>query len=143
MVVLIQDSQGISTATVDNIKTVVRRLLPGLSSEVIDYNFALATYATSRQMSCFGNAADTVSYMDREYQHGQRGTQNLLKDALGEMILKQFNKRRNDRKGKDTAKVSFNCDYFPFLSKLCDQIRPQLYDCKYRNKLRFSQLLMS
>ena len=110
MIVLIQDSQGIST--VDNIKTVVRRLLTLLGSETQDYNFALATYGTTRRMSCVGSAADTISYMDREYQHGQRGTQNLLKDALGKMILKQFDKRRNDRKGKDTAKVSFTCGNF-------------------------------
>lgn len=70
VIVLIQDSQGINTKTVDSIKTVVRRLLTLLGNETQDYNFALATYASSRRMSCFGSAADTKRYMDREYQHG-------------------------------------------------------------------------
>ena len=107
MVVLIQDSQGISTATVGNIKTVVRRLLTLLDSESTDFTFALATYAKSRRMSCFGSATNTISYMDREYNHGRRGTKNLLKRALSRMILKQFQNRRDDRKGDDTAKVIF------------------------------------
>ena len=107
VIVLIQDSGGISIATVGNIKTVVRRLLTTLGNETQDYNFALAIYASSRDISCFGNAADTISYMDREYQHGQHGTQNLLKRALEKMILKQFSKRRDDRQGNDTVKVSF------------------------------------
>ena len=107
MVVLIQDSQGISTATVGNIKTVVRRLLTLLDSESTDFTFALGTYAKSRRMSCFGSATNTISYMDREYNHGGRGTKNLLKRALSRMILKQFQNRRDDRKGDDTAKVIF------------------------------------
>ena len=81
VVVLIQDSQGISTATVGNIKIVVRRLLTLLGSESTDFNFALATYAKSRRMSCFGSATETISYMDSEYDHGERGTKNLLKRA--------------------------------------------------------------
>ena len=113
VVVLIQDSQGISTATVANIKTVVRRLLTLLSGESTDFSFALATYGKSRRMSCFGSATDTISYMDREYTHGQRGTKNLLKRALSRMILKQFQNRRDDRKGDDTAKVIFTCISFP------------------------------
>ena len=115
VIVLIQDSQGISTATVGNIKTVVRRLLTLLGGETQDYNFALATYAKSRQMSCFGSAADTTSYMDREYMHGRQGTKNLLKRTLSRMISKQFEKRRKDRKGEDTAKVSFLTAIFRFL----------------------------
>ncbi|XP_078352609.1 uncharacterized protein LOC144637420 [Oculina patagonica] len=105
VIILIQDSQGISTTTVGNVKTVVRRLLDLLGGESQDYNFALATYAKSRQISCFGSATDTISYMDREYQHGRRGTKNLLKRALKRMILDQFNQRPEDRKGDDTAKI--------------------------------------
>ncbi len=85
----------------------LRRLLDLLGGESQDYNFALATYAKSRQISCFGSATDAISFMDREYQHGRRGTKNLLKRALKRMILDQFNKRREDRKGDDTAKVTF------------------------------------
>ena len=113
VVVLIQDSQGISTTTVGNIKTVVRRLLTLLSSEATDFTFALATYAKSRRMSCFGSATNTISYMDREYNHGNRGTKNLLKRTLSRMILKQFQNRRDDRKGDDTAKVNFPSISFP------------------------------
>ena len=113
VIVLIQDSQGISTATVENIKTVVRRLLTLLGAESTDFKFALATYAKSRRMSCFGSATETISYMDREYNHGQRGTRNLLKRALSRMVLKQFQNRRDDRKGDDTAKVIFVCILFP------------------------------
>ncbi|XP_078352608.1 uncharacterized protein LOC144637418 isoform X2 [Oculina patagonica] len=105
VIILIQDSQGISTTTVGNVKTVLRRLLDLLGGESQDYNFALATYAKSRQISCFGSATDAISFMDREYQHGRRGTKNLLKRALKRMILDQFNKRREDRKGDDTAKI--------------------------------------
>ena len=105
---MIQDSQYIPTKTVKSIKTIVRKLFTLLSSDDTDYNFALATYATSRRMSCFGSAAEAISYMDREYHppgHGpeQRGRRNLLDRALSRMILKQFEKRRDG----DTAKVSF------------------------------------
>ena len=106
MVVLIQDSQYIPTKTVKSIKTIVRKLFTLLSSD--DTDFALATYATSRRMSCFGSAAEAISYMDREYhpprhRPEQRGRRNLLDRALSRMILKQFEKRRDG----DTAKVSF------------------------------------
>ena len=116
MIVLIQDSQGISSATVENIKTVLKRLVTKLSSESTDFNFALAKYATSRRMSCFGSTAETISYMNTEYQHGGSGL-NLLKLALSKMVLKQFDKRRGDRK-TDTAKVRFIFGYFSFWSKL-------------------------
>ena len=104
MVVLIQDSQGISKATFRKIKKVVRRLLTLLGSDDdTDYNFALATYAKSRRMSCFGNAEETISYMNKKFRHGRRGRKNLFKRALIRMILKQFQARRDE----DTAKVSF------------------------------------
>ena len=103
VIVLIQDSQGISSATATNIKTLVKRMLTELSSESTDFNFALAKYATSRQMSCFGSSQETISYMDNEYQHGGSG-RNRLKLTLSKMVLKQFEKRRDDRK-TDTAKV--------------------------------------
>ena len=119
MIVLIQDSLGISSETVGNIKTVVRAMVRRLSSESTDFNFALAKYATSRRMSCFGSADETISYLENEYQHGGSG-RNRLKLALSEMVLKQFDKRRGDRK-TDTAKVRFTFRYFPFWSKLCDQ----------------------
>ena len=97
----------------------VKRMLRRLSSESTDFNFAVAKYATSRRMSCFGSADETISYLENEYQHGGSG-RNRLKLALSEMVLKQFDKRRGDRK-TDTAKVRFTFRYFPFWSKLCDQ----------------------
>ena len=105
MIVLIQDSQGISSATVKNIKTLVKRMLTQLRSESTDLNFALAKYASSWRMSCFGSADETISYIDNEYQHGGSGL-NQLNLALSKMVLKQFDKRRGDRK-MDTAKVRF------------------------------------
>ncbi|XP_078360196.1 uncharacterized protein LOC144644554 [Oculina patagonica] len=105
VIILIQDSELISTTTVNNIKTVVRRLLTNLESQAQDYSFALSIYARSRRMSCFGNATETTSYMDREYIHGRRDNKNLLKRALEEMIKRQFNGRRDDRQGADTVKI--------------------------------------
>ena len=119
MIVLIQDGQGISSATVENLKTVMKRMLRRLSSESTDFNFALAKYGSSRRMSCFGSADETITYIENEYQHGGSG-RNLFKLALSKMVLKQFDKRRGDRKS-DTAKVRFTFVYFPFSSKLCDQ----------------------
>ena len=103
MIVLIQDSQGISSATVKNIKTLVKRTLTQLSSESTDFNFALAKYSSSRRMSCFRSAQETISYMNNEFRQGGSG-RNRLRRALSKMILKQFEKRRGDRK-TDTAKV--------------------------------------
>jgi len=102
---VIQDSQGTSSATAENIKTVVRAMLKRLSHESTDFNFALATYATSRRMSCFGSAQETINYMNNKYQHGGSG-RNRLKLALSKMVLEHFDKRRGDRK-TDTAKVRF------------------------------------
>ena len=116
MIVLIQDSEGISNTTVGYIQTVVQRLLTGLGSQTQDYNFALAIYARSRRISCYGNATYAINYMDREYIHGRRDTQNLFKRALEEMILRQFNRRRDDRQGEDTVKVSLFCGH---LSRFC------------------------
>ena len=112
MIVLIQDSQGVTSATVGNIKTVVKRMLSQLSSESTDFNFAVAKYASSRRISCFGTNAETISYLDNEYQHEGSG-RNRLKHALSKMVLKQFDKRPGDRK-TDTAKVRFT-------SKLYDE----------------------
>ena len=103
MIVLIQDSQGTSSVTVENIKTVVRAMLRSLNSESTDFNFAVAKYATSRRMSCFRNADETISYINNEYQYGGSGL-NRLNLALSKMVSKQFEKRRGDRK-RDTAKV--------------------------------------
>ena len=119
MIVLIQDSQGTSLTTVENIKTVLKRMLNELSSESTDFNFALAKYATSRRISCFGSTEETISYIDNEYQHGGSG-RNRLKLALSKMVLKQFDKRRGDRK-TDTAKVRFTFGILPSWSKLCDE----------------------
>ena len=105
MIFLIQDSQGTSSETVGNIKTVVRAMLRRLSSESTDFNFAVAKYATSRRISCFGGADKTISYINNEYQYGGSGL-NQLNHALSKMVLKQFEKRRGDRK-TDTAKVRF------------------------------------
>ena len=87
-------------------------MLGQLGSESTDFNFAVAKYASSRRISCFGSADETISYLDNEYQHGGSG-RNRLKLTLSEMVLKQFDKRRGDRK-TDTAKVRFT-------SKLCDE----------------------
>ena len=105
MIVLIQDSQGTSSVTVENIKTVVRAMVRRLSSESTDFNFAVATYATSRRISCFGDADQTISLINNEYQYGGSGL-NRLNLALSKMVSKQLEKRRGDRK-TDTAKVRF------------------------------------
>ena len=110
VIFLLQDSQGISSKTIGNIKTVLKKTMTKLSDVQSDLNFAVAKYATSRQMSCFGSADETVSYMDSEYQHGGSGL-NLLNFALSKMVSKQFEKRPDDRK-EDVAKVSFNFGYF-------------------------------
>ena len=115
VIFLLQDSQGISSETVENFKTVLKKIKTKLSGVRSDFNFAVAKYATSRQMSCFGSADETVSYMDNEYQHGGSGL-NLLKLALSKMVLKQFEKRPDDRK-EDTRKVSFSFGYFLFWSE--------------------------
>ena len=115
MIFLLQDSQGISSKTVGNIKTVLKKMMPKLSGLDSDFNFAVAKYATSRQMSCFGSAGETVSYMDNEYQYGGSGL-NLLNLALSKMVLKQFEKRPDDRK-EDTAKVRFGFGYCLFWSE--------------------------
>ena len=103
MIFLIQDSQGTSSVTVGNIKTVVGAMLRRLNGESTDFKFALAKYADSRRMSCFGSADKTISYFDNEYQYGGSGL-NRLNLALSKMIMKQFENRRGDRKA-DTAKV--------------------------------------
>ena len=119
VIFLLQDSQGISTKTVGNIKTLLKKMMPKLNRLRSDFNFAVAKYATSRQMSCFGSADETVSYMDNEYQHGGSGL-NLLSLALSKMVLKQFEKRPDDRT-EDTTKVSLSFGYFLLGQKLCDQ----------------------
>ena len=90
-------------------------MLRRLSSESTDFNFALAKYATSRRISCFGSADETISYMNKKHQHRGSGL-NLLKPALRDMVLKQFDKRPGSRK-TDTAKVRFTFVYFRFWSK--------------------------
>ncbi len=105
MIFLFQDSEGISSKTVGNIKTVSKNLMTKLSDVQSDFKFAVAKCATSRRMSCFGSVDEIASYMDNEYQHEGRGL-NLLNLALSEMVLKQFEKRPNDRK-EDAAKVRF------------------------------------
>ena len=85
-------------------------MMTKLSDVRSDLKFAVAKCATTRQMSCFGSADETVSYMDSEYQHGGSGL-NLLNLALSKMVSKQFEKRPDDRK-EDAAKVSFTFGYF-------------------------------
>ena len=82
-----------------------------------DFNFAVAKYATSRRMSCFGSADETINYLENEYQHEGSGL-NLLNLALSKMVLKQFEIRPDERKTRDSTQVSFNFGYFPFLFKL-------------------------
>ena len=93
----------------------VKRLVTKLSSESIDFNFALAKYATSRRMSCFGSATETISYIDNKYQHGGSGL-NLLNLALNRMVSEQFDKRPDDRKTR-TAQVNFSFGYFLYWSE--------------------------
>ena len=114
MIFLFQDSQGISSNTVGNIKTVLKKMMTKLGDVRSDFNFAVAKYATSRRMSCFGSADETISYMDNEYQHGGSGL-NLLNLALSKMVSRQFEKRPDDRK-EDVAKVSFIFGYCRFCS---------------------------
>ena len=117
VIFMIQDSQGISSTTAGNIKTVVQRIMTKLNAELIDTDlkFAVAKYATSRQMSCFGSADETISYLDNKYQHEGSGF-NQLNLALSKMVMKQFDKRPDDRK-EDTTRVSFTFGYFPFWSE--------------------------
>ena len=110
VIFLFQDSQGISSKTIENIKAVLKKMMTKLSDVRSDLKFAVAKYATTRQMSCFGSADETVSYMDSEYQHGGSGL-NLLNFALSKMVSKQFEKRPDDRK-ENAAKVSFTFGYF-------------------------------
>ena len=119
---MIQDSQGISSTTAGNVKTVVQRIMTKLSAELIDTDlkFAVAKYATSRQMSCFGSADETISYMDNKYQHEGSGF-NQLNLALSKMVMKQFDKRPDDRK-EDTTRVSFTFGFFRFGQSLCDDV---------------------
>ena len=111
MIILIQDSQGISSATSENIKRVVKRMLTKVSSEFTDTNVAVATYSTSRRISCFGKTQQAISYLDNKYQRGGSGL-NLLNLALSKMVMKQFDKRPDDRKTRDSAQVSFTFSYF-------------------------------
>ena len=113
MIILIQDSQGISSATAENIKRVVKRMLTKLSSEFTDTNVAVATYSTSRRISCFGKTQQAISYLDNEYQRKGSGL-NLLNLALSKMVMKQFDKRPDDRKPSDTARVRFTFSSFRF-----------------------------
>ncbi|XP_020625366.1 uncharacterized protein LOC110062758 [Orbicella faveolata] len=79
-------------------------MLTQLSSGSTDTKVAVATYATSRRISCFGRTKQAISYIDNEYQHAGKGL-NLLNLALSKMIMKQFDKRPDDRQTRDTAKV--------------------------------------
>ena len=92
-------------------------MLTQLSSVSTDTKVAVATYATSRRISCFGRTKQAISYIDNEYQHGGKG-HNLLNLALSKMVLKQFDKRPADRQTRDTARVSFTFVCFLFGSKL-------------------------
>ena len=123
VIFMIQDSQGISSTTAGNIKTVLKKMMTKLRNLLSGLKFAVAKYATSRQMSCFGSADETITYMDNEYQHKGSGL-NLLNLALSKMVMKQFDKRPDDRK-EDAAKVSFTFGYCRFcsdcaMSKLSD-----------------------
>ena len=113
VIILLQDSQGISSKTAENMKTIVKKMMTKVSTWLTytDVNFALAKYATTRRMSCFGSADETVNYLDNEYQHEGSGL-NLLNLALNKMVLKQFEKRPVDRKTEDTSKVNFTLGYF-------------------------------
>ena len=112
MIILIQDSQGISSATVENIKKVVKRMLTQLSSVSTDINVAVAKYATSRRISCFGKTKQAISYMDNKYKHGGSDL-NLLNLALSKMVSKNFDKRPQNRK-TDRAQVGFTFGFFRF-----------------------------
>ena len=114
VIFLFQGSQGTSSNTVGSIKTVLKNLMTKLSYVQSDFNFAVAKYATSRQMSCFGSADETLSYMENEYQHEGSGL-NLLNLALNKMVSKQFEKRPDER-NENTAKVSFTFGNFRFCS---------------------------
>ena len=112
VIFLFQGSQGTSSNTVGSIKTVLKNLMTKLSYVQSDFNFAVAKYATSRQMSCFGSADETLSYMENEYQHEGSGL-NLLNLALSKMVSKQFEKRPD--------KSEFYFWQFSVLFRLCDE----------------------
>ena len=96
-------------------------MLTGLTSETTDFNFAVAKYATSRRISCFGTTAETVGYIDNEYQHTGSGL-NLLNLALSKMVMKQFDKRPKDRK-TNTVQVGFTFGHFPFWLRLSGKFK--------------------
>ena len=109
-------------------------MLSQLSSASTDINVAVATYATSRRISCFGNTKQAISYLDNEYQHGGSGL-NLLNLALSKMVMRQFDKRPDDRKTRDTAQVSFTFGYF--------RLGPNFSNISYQHYLWFLSKFLS
>ena len=105
---MIQDSRDISTEIIPKIKSIVGELVNDLDSGSTDYNFAVAIYANSHSISSFGNPSQVIDYMNSEYIHDQHGRANRFKLALKRLISQQFAKRPQERRGKDTAKVSFS-----------------------------------
>ena len=88
------------------IKSIVGKLVDDLDSGSTDYNFALAIYATSRNIGSFGTSSQLIDYINREYIHGQHGPSSRFNLNLTDLISKQLENRPKKRKGGDTAKVS-------------------------------------
>ena len=56
-------------------------------------------------MNDWGSAAEVISYLNENYPKGGLGSYNRLIRVLKISVVKKFNKRSDDRKGKDPVKV--------------------------------------
>ena len=105
VIVLIQDSQSISEGTRPSIQRIVKTLLNSLNSPDTDYKFIMGRYGLRPKMNDWGSAAKAISYLNKNYPKGGLGSYNRLIRVLKKSVAKKFNKRSDDRKGKDPVKV--------------------------------------
>ena len=56
-------------------------------------------------MNDWGSVAKAISYLNKNYPKGGLGSYNRLIRVLKKSVAKKFNKRSDDRKGKDPVKV--------------------------------------
>ena len=102
---MIQDSQSISEGTRPSIQRIVKTLLNSLDSDDTDYKFVMGRYGSKTKMNRWGSAAKAISYLNKNYPKGGLGSYNRLIRVLKISVVKKFNKRSDDRKGKDPVKV--------------------------------------
>ena len=102
---MIQDSQSISEETRPSIQRIVNTLLISLNSPDTDYKFIMGRYSLRSKMNDWGSAAEAISYLNENYPKGGLGSYNRLIRVLKISVVKKFNKRSDDRKGKDPVKV--------------------------------------